>query len=42
LAEGVIDAVAVLMMQITPDVETKIITVIRSWFLEDIDKDLGD
>jgi hypothetical protein len=42
LAEGVIDAVAVLMMQITPDVETKIITVIRSWFLEDIDKGLGD
>lgn len=28
LAEGIIDAVAVLMMQITPDMKTKIITVL--------------
>jgi hypothetical protein len=42
LAEGVIDAIAVLMMQITPDPKTKIITLVRSWFLEDMDKGPGD
>lgn len=36
LAEGIIDAVAVLMMQITPDMKTKIITVLQSWFFEDM------
>jgi hypothetical protein len=30
------------MMQKTPDAETKIITVIRPWFLDDSDKGLGD
>jgi hypothetical protein len=38
LAEGIIDAVAVLMMQITPDVKTKITTVVRSWLVDDVDK----
>jgi hypothetical protein len=38
LAEGIIDAVAVLMMQITPDLKTKITTVVRSWLVEDVDK----
>jgi hypothetical protein len=42
LAKGVIDAVAVLMMQITPDAETKIITVVQSWYLHDTDKGLGN
>jgi hypothetical protein len=42
LAEGVIDAIAVLMIQITPDAKTKITTVVRSWFLEGMDKGLGD
>jgi hypothetical protein len=32
LAEGVIDAIAILMMQIAPDAKTKITTVVRSWF----------
>jgi hypothetical protein len=30
------------MMQITPDAKTKIITVVRSWFLEGMDNGLGD
>jgi hypothetical protein len=32
----------VLMIKLTPDAETKIITVIRPWFLDDSDKGLGD
>jgi hypothetical protein len=42
LAEGTIDAVAVLMMQITPDMKTKIITVVQSWFFEDMDHGPSD
>jgi hypothetical protein len=30
------------MMRITPDPEPKIITAIRSWFLENMDKGLAD
>ena len=39
-AEGIVDAMAVLMMQMTLDTATKIITV-WSLFLEGIDKGLG-
>jgi hypothetical protein len=42
LAEGIIDAVAILKMQTTPDVKTKITTVVRSWFFEHMDEGTRD